>query len=820
MRILKFGGTSLSNVKKFLIVEEIIKDKIKHEQISIVLSAPEKITNYLVESIKTAITKKRLIQLNFIENIIKKFLSELEKTLPSKILEKLKEEINAEILKLKDLLQTVSLLEKCPKNLNATIISRGEIFSIFIMNAILKSKGYQITIINPIKTLIGIGDYLNATIDINLSKNKIKKLKIPKKNVILMPGFIAGNKEKKLVALGRNGSDYSAAILSVCLEARYCEIWTDVDGVFTADPKIVKDAKLLNFLTYSEAMELSYLGAKVLHPKTISPLAKFNIPCLIKNTLNKNASGTIIKNFSKENSPTVKGVTSLDDITMFSISGLEKKEIHNLTGRIFSKISQKELSPILILQNSSNGNLDFCISDNETEKTFEVLKNELFTELKNKLIHPIKIIKNTSIVSIIGNKFQLKKNIYLNLFLGLQKNNVNILAISKNLSQNSISIVIKKCDVIETIQNIHSALFNQNYKIIEVFLVGIGGVGSTLLNQLKKQQKILQHKNIDIKICSISNSKKTIFNEKGIVLNNWMKEFENSKNTFSLEDLLKKIKSNKFINPVFIDCTSSEKIAEKYVDILSHHMHIVASNKKANTSCNKLYRNIRLITKKYDLKFLYETNIGAGLPVIENFQNLINSGDKLIQFRGILSGSLSFIFGKLEQGISLSKATMMAKELGFTEPNPQDDLLGIDVARKLLILAREAGYDLELSDIEIDSLLPKEFNLNLNTKDFFLELKKIDTQFLNRILEAKKENKILRFVGIIEKNGKCKVKIEKIEKSDPLYSIKNGENALAFYTKYYQPNPLVLKGYGAGNNVTAAGVFSDLLRTLSYNLGT
>ncbi|WP_343153892.1 bifunctional aspartate kinase/homoserine dehydrogenase I [Buchnera aphidicola (Mindarus keteleerifoliae)] len=820
MKVLKFGGTSLKNLEKFLIVQKIIEEKAKNEQIGVVLSAPEKITNYLVESIQESTTRKNLTQLNFIEKIINQFLFELKKNIPLNLLENLKKEINKEILNLKNTLQKISLLDKCPNELNAMIISRGEIFSVFIMKAILKSKKYDVTIIDPVKNLVGTGEYLNSTINIKLSKEKIKKLKIPKKNVILMPGFIAGNKNKKLVVLGRNGSDYSAAILTVCLEAQSCEIWTDVDGVFTADPKIVKDAKLLKNLTYSEALDLSYFGAKVLHPKTITPLEKFNIPCIIKNTLNLNNVGTIIKGFKKNNTFSIKGITYVNDITIFNISGLEKKEMLKVNSTFYSKKFQKKISPILIFPNSSNGDISFCISNKNVKKTFEKLQKEFNFKTKIKLTDLIKTIDDVSIISIIGNGFELKKNIYFKIFSGLQQNYINVLAILKDPFRSSISIVTNKFKISKTIQNIHDILFNKNRKVIEVFLTGIGGVGKTLLNQLKKQQKILLKKNIDIKICSISNSKKVIFNKKGIELTNWEKKFKNSQNLFNLTNLLNKIKKNNFTNPIFVDCTSSEKIADKYIDILSNRMHIVASNKKANTSNYKLYENIRLVSKKYDRKFLYETNVGAGLPVIENFQNLLNSGDKLIQFRGILSGSLSYIFGKLDEGIPLSEATMMAKELGFTEPNPLDDLSGIDVARKLLILAREMGYNLELSDIKIESLLPKNFNLNLNINDFFIEIKKLNTNFSNKVEEAKKENKTLRFVGIIEKNGQCKVTIQKINENDPLYFIKNGENALAFYTEYYQPNPLVLKGYGAGNNVTAAGVFSDLLRTLSYNLGT
>ncbi|CAL4320872.1 Bifunctional aspartokinase/homoserine dehydrogenase 1 [Buchnera aphidicola (Protaphis terricola)] len=814
MKLLKFGGTSLANAKKFLCVADIIEKNQINEQIAIVLSAPAKVTNYLVKISENNTNTKQLLEYaNLSKNIFIEIIKNIKKIISYFNYEKTKKTIIKEFNELKKIIDNIISLKKCPESTKAIIISRGEILSICIMKNILQSLNHQVTIINPVKNLVSIGSYLNSIVNINESKKNIKKININNNDIILMPGFIAGNKKNEVVVLGRNGSDYSAAILAVCLKARICEIWTDVDGVFTSDPKKIFNTSLLKSISYEEARELSYFGAKVLHPRTIEPLENFNIPCVIKNTSNIKSKGTLICKTKNLNKTSLKGVTNLDNVTMYTISGSILKKTNNIFIRINKILTEKSINIILITQSSSKNNFSFCTFKKDQEKILSLFKQEFKLELENKLLDNMNINNNISILSVIGLNIYKKNNIISKIFSALNHPNINIFSIAQGSSKHSISIVIDKKNIFKNLQNVHNILF-YNKKIINVFLIGAGGVGKALIKQILKQKKFLHNKNIEIKINAIANSKKILFSDNFIDLKNWEKNLQESTNKFNLEILNQLLKNNNFLNSVLIDCTADENLSKQYTNFLSLGLNVVTSNKKANTNSLEYYNNIRRTMLKTNKKFLYETNVGAGLPVIQTLQNLFNTGDNLICFQGILSGSLSFIFGRLEEGILLSKAIEEAKQLGFTEPNPYDDLSGIDVARKLLILAREIGYSIELKDIQIEPILPDFFKKYQDTKELLNKIKKIDCKFNQIVKKAKSLGNVLRFVGTIEKKGKCSVKIKQIHKKHPLYKVKNGENALTFYTNYYQPIPLVLRGYGAGNNVTASGVFSDLLRII------
>ncbi|VGM94768.1 Aspartokinase I/homoserine dehydrogenase I [uncultured Avibacterium sp.] len=432
--------------------------------------------------------------------------------------------------------------------------------------------------------------------------------------------------------------------------------------------------------------------------------------------------------------------------------------------------------------------------------------------MKNQDLEAIEVIKDLSIISVVGEGMRQAKGIAAHFFSALAQANISIVAIAQGSSERSISAVVPQNKAIEAVKATHQALFN-NKKVVDIFLVGVGGVGGELIEQVKNQRDYLAKKDIEIRVCAIANSNKMLLDENGLNLDHWQEDLENATQPSDFDVLLSFIKLHHVVNPVFVDCTSAESVAGLYARALSEGFHVVTPNKKANTRELAYYNLLRENARQSQHKFLYETNVGAGLPVIENLQNLLAAGDELIRFSGILSGSLSFIFGKLEEGLSLSEVTALAREKGFTEPDPRDDLSGQDVARKLLILAREAGLQLELSDVEVEGVLPKGFAEGKSVNEFMAMLPQLDAEFKARVEKAKAEGKVLRYVGQIE-NGKCKVSIVEVGQDDPLYKVKNGENALAFYTRYYQPIPLLLRGYGAGNAVTAAGIFADILRTL------
>ena len=820
----------MANARRILASSEIILNRAKEDRISVVVSAVAGVSNSLqaaIDATTTGISGDTYV--SDLRNTHNEICLELQSKLPGFEAEKVMSRLEANFIELGKLLAGCVSFGECPDTVHCRIMGMGELLSAPIMEAVLLAKKQSVIYLDSRKFVFTTGNQKEGEADYALCNEACAPFRDganpTQTRILLFPGFVCtwkGGTDSKPVMglLGRNGSDFSAAIIGASLRVKRVEFWTDVDGVFTADPRVVKDAILVDDMSYEEAMELSFFGSKVLHPKTIAPLQAKGIEAWSLNSHNPSARGTRIGKgpFESRGKSSICGISSLKHVSMISVSGALMRGRTGMASKIFSAVSSSGTSILLITQSSSEYTISFCVRDDEASKVKDALAAKFELEIREKLIDQIDVRSDCAIVSVVGDGMIANRGVASKFFNALSSQDINILAIAQGSSERCISAVITGEYADTAVKAVHQFFFH-TAQTIEVFAFGAGTIGGTMIDQIRDQKQKLLEENVDIKVLAITTIDGMILNEEGIDLSDWrslMKKPDFPFGPQNVDDIIKFVKEKKPLNPVFVDCTASYDLPERYLDILNAGMSIATPNKRANSMDINFYHELRRTANKMHRRFLYETNVGAGLPIIDTLQNLYKSGDKLESFNGIMSGSLSYIFGKLDEGVPFSQAVLEAKELRYTEPDPRDDLEGKDVARKALIIARESGYDIELTDIEMFKVFPDSFDPSGTVEEFLAKLPQVDDYFNKKMAELKKQNKVLR-MGASIKDGKVSVGMMEVGKDDPLYGVRGGENAFVFYTERYQPIPLTVRGYGAGAGVTAAGVFGDILRTVSFN---
>ena len=811
MKILKFGGTSVGSVESIKAVLAIVKESYEAgEKPLVVLSAMSGITNLLTKMAEDAAEGKPFAEdLKLLEEkhfeVVKKLIAV---KFQNPVLTRLKLLVN----ELEDLLQGVTALKELSNQSKDLIISYGERCSNYLVAKIMEQEVPEAEYINASHYIKTDSNFGNAHLNEPLTAQLIQALSQTHADKLLfVTGFIGSNDKGRITTLGRGGSDYTAAIFGSVLNASAIEIWTDVNGMLTADPRIVKKAFSLPVLSYTEAMELSYFGAKVIYPPTMVPAFMKKIPIVIRNTFQPKFHGTVIQFETGKSGFPIKGISSISDVSVINLTGSGMVGKSGFSGRLFTLLAREQINVILITQSSSEHSITFAVNPSDSQKAVELIQNEFELELlANKLSLPV-VESDLSILAIVGENMKRTPGMSGKLFHALGRNGINVRAIAQGSSEFNISVIINKEDLSKALNAVHDAFFAELKKTLHVFNIGTGNIGSTLFSQLHKQHAFLEEQNdIEVKVVGISNSRRMYFNADGIDLGNWKEEMDANGEVADLATFIAKMQEMNLPNCVFIDNTASKLPATYYENIFKANISIVTCNKIANSGDYAQYKLLHETARKHGVDFFYETNVGAGLPIVRVLKDLMMSGDRLLKIEAILSGTISYIFNNFKGDASFYDVVKKAQELGFTEPDPRDDLGGIDFMRKMLILGRDAGYPIESTDVQLGNILPESCLKADSVDEFYAELLKADEYFNNLKEEAEKQGKVIRYIGTLE-NGKVAISLQMVDESHPFYALSGSDNIISFTTERYKERPLVVKGPGAGAEVTAGGVFADLV---------
>lgn len=810
MKVLKFGGTSVGSSKNINKVISILDAYAKDSKVVCVVSAVGGFTDKLLLAGRQAQVKDNGFKDTF--EIIKdthfSIIKELNPDDNSSILAYADEKLN----ELKSLLEGIYLINEISPKTSDKLVSFGELLSSFIIAETMKNRGISASRKNSQELIITNSNFTKAEVDYSVTNSNLRDyFGSAEEDITILPGFIANSAFGEQTTLGRGGSDFTAAIVAAALNVEQLEIWTDVSGMFTTNPKLVKQARPIQSISYQEAMELSHFGAKVLYPPTVQPVLDLDIPIHIKNTMEPEAVGTVISKDANGTSAPVKGISNISNIALLTLQGSGMVGIPGFSKRLFETLSNEKINVILITQASSEHSICLGIE----EKDVEIAKTAIDITFENEIalnkIEPLIVETGLSILALVGDNMKNHQGISGKMFSALGKNNINIRAIAQGASERNISVVIEESHVKKALNTLHEVFFESITKQLNVFITGVGNVGERLVEQIKQQKKYLkEHLQINLRVAGLSNSRTMIFDESGIALKDWKHQLAIGEKA-SLNGFFEKAKSLNLRNSIFVDVTANADVASLYANYLRESIAIVACNKIACSSAFNNYKELKRLSLKYNAPFLFETNVGAGLPIIDTLNNLVASGDKVTSIQAVLSGSLNFVFNNFNDSTKFYDVVKQAGAEGYTEPDPRIDLSGVDVARKILILARESGMEMNLEDIENIPFLSKAGLESGTVEEFYKTLIADEVHYQSLYASAKANNCQLKYVAKLD-NGKASVSLQEIPEGHPFYNLEGSDNIVMFYTERYSQQPMIIKGAGAGADVTASGLFADIIR--------
>jgi len=813
MKIIKFGGSSVANPDNIQKVFSILHNKLKEQEIAVVFSAFGGVTETLLKIAQLAREGDEAYR-ELLQSLEEKHLTIVRQLIAVQSQSTVMTFVKVRFKELEDLFHGIYLIKENSARTLDYVASFGERLAAFILAEAMQGKGFKTRFLDAREVVRTNDRFGQAKVDYEHTNKAIREYFEKHDGLKVITGFIAATAKGETTTLGRSGSDYTAAIFAGALEADDLEIWTDVSGVLTSDPKLVYTAFTIPQLSYNEAMELSHFGAKVIFPATMQPAMRKSIPIYIKNTFEPENPGTLING---EVSPgaLIKGISSISNVSIVTVQGAGLLDSVAGTSRVFKALAEARVNILLISQASSEHSICLAIKTQESYVAKEAVEKEFFYEIKSGEMDEVILLHDLATVAVVGENMKHNPGASGRMFRALGRNNINVAAIAQGSSELNISAVIPQPDLQKALNALHEAFFLSENKVLHVFLVGVGLIGQALIKMIANQQQKLRGDNeLDIQIHGLANSRYMAFHEDGFDLKNPYQLSEEDQKT-DLSKFIQTMEEMNFSNSVFVDCTASQDVSELYTQILEAKVAIVTPNKKANSGSMEQYKNLKRIAKKRGVKFLYETNVAAGLPVINTLQDLMLSGDRVIRIEAVLSGSMNYIFSELENGAPFSEVVLKAKELGFTEPDPRDDLSGMDVARKILILGREAEQHLEFDSIEIQSMVPEDCKDAASVPVFFEKLRTHDQEFADLLKEAESKGEKLRFMATLE-NGKAKVGLNSIPLAHPFSSLSGSDNMILLTTDRYHDRPMIIRGPGAGADVTAAGVFADVIRIGNY----